>query len=95
MNTAQIRLVVPDTPELIEATREIFREYEASLSVDLCFQNFADELVALPGEYAEPAGALLLAYIDHELAGSVAMRPMLEADLPTAGGMKRLFVRLA
>jgi ribosomal protein S18 acetylase RimI-like enzyme len=95
MNTAQIRLVVPDTPELIEATREIFREYEASLSVDLCFQNFADELVALPGEYAEPAGALLLAYIDNELAGCVAMRPMHEADHPNACEMKRLFVRRA
>ena len=38
MDAPEIRLVTPDTPELLAATREIFREYAASLAVDLCFQ---------------------------------------------------------
>ncbi|MGL4809896.1 MAG: GNAT family N-acetyltransferase, partial [Giesbergeria sp.] len=51
MNAVRIRLVQADTAELLEAAREIFREYAASLQVDLCFQNFEAELAALPGEY--------------------------------------------
>jgi putative acetyltransferase len=52
-----LRLVVPQTPEQIDATREIFREYAQQLGVDLCFQHFESELAELPGEYAPPAGA--------------------------------------
>ena len=74
MNAVQFRLVVPDSAAELQATREIFREYAASLDVDLCFQGFEAELADLPGEYAEPEGALLLAFADEQLAGCVAMR---------------------
>jgi putative acetyltransferase len=95
MNAVQFRLVVPDTAELLEATREIFREYADSLAIDLCFQNFDAELAGLPGEYAAPDGALLLAYADDELAGCVAMRRLSDVDHANACEMKRLFVRRA
>jgi len=55
MNAVQIRLVQADTPELLDAAREIFREYAASLQVDLCFQNFEAELAGLPGNTHRPA----------------------------------------
>ncbi|MBS0453253.1 MAG: GNAT family N-acetyltransferase [Proteobacteria bacterium] len=51
-------------PLEIDASRSIFREYADSLDVDLCFQNFEEELAQLPGDYAEPRGAILLALID-------------------------------
>jgi ribosomal protein S18 acetylase RimI-like enzyme len=93
--TPEIRLLEPDSAELLDATRAIFREYAEGLGVDLCFQNFEAELAALPGEYAAPGGALLLAFVDGQLAGCGAMRALPEADHADACEMKRLYVRRA
>lgn len=95
MNSPDIRLVTPDTPEDLDQVRSIFREYAASLDVDLCFQGFESELKTLPGDYAAPAGQLLLALVDDELAGCGAFRPLADADYPNACEMKRLYVRPA
>ncbi|MBM3387164.1 MAG: GNAT family N-acetyltransferase [Betaproteobacteria bacterium] len=70
-------------------------EYARTLSVDLCFQDFDHELATLPGDYAAPRGALLLAWVDDALAGCCALRPMDAADYPNAAEMKRLYVRKA
>lgn len=72
-----------------DTIRTLFREYEAFLGVDLCFQSFEEELRTLPGKYAEPKGRLYLALCDGEAAGCIALRPIDE----TACEMKRLFVR--
>lgn len=90
-----ILLQSPDTAESLEATREIFREYARLLGVDLCFQGFEAELAALPGDYAEPGGGLLLAWVDGALAGCGAFRPLPDADYANACEMKRLYVRRA
>ena len=87
-------LAPPSTAEWAE-TRNIFQEYAASLKVDLCFQGFQDELSNLPGEYAEPRGALLLAWINGVVAGCCALRPLDTSDYPNAAEMKRLYVRPA
>lgn len=79
----------------LEAVRELFREYARSLSVDLCFQNFEEELAQLPGEYASPRGALYTVCVDGELAGCCAMRPLDAVDYSNACEMKRLYVRPA
>lgn len=90
-----IELLTPATPELLAQTRAIFREYADELGVDLCFQNFEAELAALPGEYALPQGALLLALVDGEVAGCGALRPLHGVDYANACEMKRLYVRPA
>ncbi len=75
--------------------RDLFAEYARSLNVDLCFQDFAQELAQLPGEYAAPRGALLTATVNGEFAGCCAMRALDAVDYPNACEMKRLYVRPA
>jgi len=88
-----VRLKTPSRPEELAALREIFREYADSLGVDLCFQQFDEELAGLPGDYAAPRGALLMALVDGAVAGCCALRPLDSADYPDAAEMKRLYVR--
>jgi putative acetyltransferase len=77
----------------IAAARRLFEAYAASLDVDLCFQNFAQELENLPGDYAAPRGCLLIAERARSPVGCVALRPLsVESDAAPAGEMKRLFV---
>lgn len=88
-----VELRTPGGRRELDALRAIFREYAEGLGVDLCFQNFEEELATLPGDYAPPRGALLLALVDGEVAGCVGLRPLDTADYPNAAEMKRLYVR--
>jgi ribosomal protein S18 acetylase RimI-like enzyme len=88
-----ISLLAPSSAEEMDAVKHIFKDYADSLSVDLNFQDFDNELTALPGEYAAPRGALLLALVDGEVAGCCALRPIDNVDYSNAAEMKRLFVR--
>jgi putative acetyltransferase len=91
----RIDLVDAAAPPHHPALRTIFVEYADGLGIDLGFQNFDAELADLPGEYAPPAGALLLALVDGSVAGCAAMRPLPGADPANACEMKRLYVRPA
>lgn len=89
----QVAIRQASSADELAVARRLFLEYASGLGVDLCFQNFSAELAGLPGDYAEPGGALLLAWVNDEPAGCVALRPLPEADHPNACEMKRLFVR--
>ncbi|MCI0746686.1 MAG: GNAT family N-acetyltransferase [Verrucomicrobia subdivision 3 bacterium] len=86
-----VRIIQATSPELLAVARQLFEEYAAAINVDLCFQNFSEELTGLPGKYAPPEGRLLLADLDGQIAGCVAVRKLSEG----ISEMKRLYVRPA
>jgi GNAT superfamily N-acetyltransferase len=87
-----ISLAVAAGPADLELARTLFREYAGTLGFGLDFQGFEEELNGLPGEYAEPAGTIVLAHAGAVAAGCVALRPLPE---PGACEMKRMYVRPA
>ncbi|MCB1987894.1 MAG: GNAT family N-acetyltransferase [Nitrospirota bacterium] len=95
MDTPPVTLLTASGPDHLAVLRELFQEYAENLAVDLCFQQFDTELATLPGDYADPRGALLLALVDGEPAGCCALRPLDATDYPNASEMKRLYVRRA
>src|SRR3954467_439354 len=88
---ASLHIEQAGSPEQISLARTLFEEYGASLGFSLCFQNFDKELAGLPGDYAPPKGRLLIAYLDSQPAGCVALHAF---DLGISE-MKRLYVRPA
>jgi ribosomal protein S18 acetylase RimI-like enzyme len=73
----------------LSAARKLFVEYADWLGVDLCFQDFRQELHELPGAYAPPEGQLLLAVEGDQAVGCVAIRRLGEGICE----MKRLYVQ--
>lgn len=88
--TSAAEIVAVTTPEQTEQVCSLFREYQAALPEQYRFSD--REWLDLPGEYASPEGALLLATSAGRLAGCVGLRPF---PLPGACEMKRLYVRPA
>jgi putative acetyltransferase len=86
-----MKLIQVKSDEEIQETRRLIEEYAAWLGVDLCFQNFDQELAELPGDYVPPSGRLFLAVENDQVAGCVAIRKI-AADMCE---MKRLYVRPA
>lgn len=79
------------SPHDLPLVRELFLEYQRAIDVDLCFQQFDQELAALPGRYAPPAGCIILAFVEVRPAGCVALREIADGTCE----MKRLYIRPA
>jgi GNAT superfamily N-acetyltransferase len=98
----RVAIVPADSPLRVQAVGELFLEYAQSLSFNLCFQSFEQELASLPGEYAPWSGMLLLGLVNDVPAGCVALRKIgtdleseddeILAELDVCE-MKRLYVR--
>jgi len=82
-------IIRAESSEQIEQARNLFKEYESWLGVDLCFQSFAKELAELPGAYAPPTGCLFLAVENEQVGGCVALRKIGEGICE----IKRLYLR--
>lgn len=90
MSEAPFHIATARTATDLEDAARLFGAYAASLDIDLSYQDFATELAGLPGKYAPPAGALLLARgPGGEALGCVALRPIAPEGCCE---MKRLYV---
>ena len=84
-------------PEYILVTKEeeykaaasLFKEYADWLNIDLCFQNFSEELLQLESMYAPPYGGIILAKNENDFVGCVAIRKKDEATAE----LKRMYVK--
>jgi len=71
------------------AGKTLIEEYTANLGVDLGFQNFSEEISNLSKNYGPPHGCLLLARVDGDPVGCVAVR----YQDTVVCEMKRLYVK--
>ena len=83
-----IRIIHATTKDHYQSAHELFIQYAESLGFDLEFQGFSRELAGLPGDYASPAGCILLAEVGGGFTGCVALRPLQDKICE----MKRLYV---
>ncbi|QRP62659.1 GNAT family N-acetyltransferase [Rhodanobacter sp. FDAARGOS 1247] len=89
--TSTIDIAAARLPDETAIVRELFLDYMDSLGIDLSFQDVAAELAQLPGKYAPPRGAILIARDGAgSVQGCVALRPWSE---PGTCEIKRLYVR--
>jgi putative acetyltransferase len=75
----------------LEAVRALFRDYRNSLDGIECFEGFEEELSNLPGDYKQPHGILVLAWLEDRPVGCVGLRPYPHAK--RACELKRLYVK--
>jgi putative acetyltransferase len=85
----QVCILQAETLSDIEIFRLLAAELFADYGFDLQSQGIDEEMATLPGKYASPLGAILLAFVDDVAVGCVAMRPLKESICE----MKRLYVR--
>ena len=86
-----------------ELCRMLMREYATHLNASvggehICVAGLETELAGLPGEYAEPAGTVLLACVDDKPVGCVALKALHTGERGSSEAgrgceMKRLWVR--
>ena len=86
----------------LDAVRELLREYAAYLNASvgeehICMENYEKELATLPAPYHSPGGVILMALVEGEAAGVIALKPLTPLRSAFAGEraceMKRLWVR--
>jgi len=92
-NPQALRILCPDTEDVLLGARAIFQEYAESLSIPECFEGFDEEVRLLPWEYAAPRGQLLVAIDGDQIVACCAVRPLDTTDYSNACEIRRLYVR--
>lgn len=88
-SVSHVEIKQATSAEDFEVARGLIERYATELGVDLCFQDFAEEIADLSAMYGPPGGCLFLASANGKEVGCVAVRK-LDAD---SCEMKRLYVQ--
>jgi ribosomal protein S18 acetylase RimI-like enzyme len=89
--TSKHRIEAAQSDEDLRSVAALFADYAAWLPIDLGYQDFEAELAGLPGKYAPPQGALLIARdVGGGVIGCVGLRAL---DEPGVCEMKRLYLK--
>jgi GNAT superfamily N-acetyltransferase len=88
MTAGLMRLEPPVSKDDWLDARRLVEEYAASLSIDLSFQEFEQEVESLPDHYGTPHGCFIVARREGAVIGCGALRRFSEA----ACELKRLYV---
>ena len=89
MSPAPVFISKTRFPSDLAVVRRLLGEYAGTLDPELLAQDFTGELDALPDQYIEPNGQMLLAWCGDEAVGCIGLR---RVDA-RACEMKRLYVR--
>jgi ribosomal protein S18 acetylase RimI-like enzyme len=96
--TVKYEIAVACWPKDTEVARALLTNYGQYLaaspsgSAGVCIAGYETELRGLPGKYLEKEAELLLARVQGEAAGCVAIAERVLADGTRAGEMKRLWI---
>jgi ribosomal protein S18 acetylase RimI-like enzyme len=85
----EISYKIANTSAEFEQGKQLFKEYVASLGVDLSFQDVEKEFQTIQQQYNQPAGALLLAYMGAVAIGCAGIRKIDD----TTAELKRMYVQ--
>jgi putative acetyltransferase len=86
-----VDIIIVSTIQEYEAAALLFQEYATWLNIDLSFQNFEAELKLLKEMYAFPTGVILLATLENDFVGCVAVRKK-ENEIAE---LKRMYIKPA
>ena len=84
-----IEIVLAKGKEEFEIARELFLEYQDDLGIDLCFQDFEEELKEISLQYDDPEGGIYLLRSQSNFIGCIGLRRF-EGSI---GEIKRLYIK--
>ncbi len=83
--------ILANTDDEYKHATLLFKQYVTLLNIDLRFQNFDEELLALKIMYGKPNGGVILCEYEHKFIGCVGIRKI---DNDTAE-LKRMYIQPA
>jgi putative acetyltransferase len=84
-----LELIVISQPGQYDTARLMFREYADSITTDLCFQSFQEELQQIETQYGLPTGGIILLKFNDEWIGCAGIRRINEHTAE----LKRMYIR--
>lgn len=75
-NSNIYKIIVARSEEEFTTARSLFLEYEKELDIDLCFQDFENEINNLSIQYGPPGGLILLLKHEKDFVGCCGLRKL-------------------